>query len=223
MVKMASKENNLIKGWPVYLIFLILIGAVIWALRNQPSRSEFGVGDGRFRPADIHVDDVQWSQITQGEPKSLAEIIDARRTWKPVWTEWYGQTAPVLELKDIGGKTHKLSDYLGKNVLLIFWATWCAPCLVEVPHLIELRKRISEDDLAMLTISNEDPMTLQRYAELKGLNYTVISDRGPLPAPFGGVRGIPAGFVIDKEGKIKLATEGFVSLTELVQILRAKQ
>jgi peroxiredoxin len=223
MVKMASKENNLVKGWPVYLIFLILIGAVIWALRNQPSRSEFGVGGERFRPADTHVDDVQLSQITQGEPRRLAEIIDARRTWKPVWTEWYGQTAPALELKDIGGKTHKLSDYRGKNVLLIFWATWCAPCLVEVPHLIELRKRISEDELAMLAISNEDPTTLQRYADVKGLNYTVISDRGPLPAPFGGVQGIPAGFVIDKEGKIKLATEGLVSLMELVQILRAKQ
>jgi peroxiredoxin len=223
MVKMASKENNLVKGWPVYLIFLILIGAVIWALRNQPSRSEFGVGGERFRPADTHVDDVQLSQITQGEPRRLAEIIDARRTWKPVWTEWYGQTAPALELKDIGGKTHKLSDYRGKNVLLIFWATWCAPCLVEVPHLIELRKRISEDELAMLAISNESPTTLQRYAEVKGLNYTIISDRGPLPAPFGGVQGIPAGFVIDKEGKIKLATEGLVSLTELVQILRSKQ
>lgn len=223
MVKMASKENNLVKGWPVYLIFLILIGAVIWALRNQPSRSGFGTGGGRFRPADTHVDDVQWSQITQGEPKRLAEIIDARRTWKPMWTEWYGQTAPALELKDIGGKTHKLSDYLGKNILLIFWATWCAPCQTEVPHLIELRKRISEDELAMLAISNEDPTTLQRYAEVKGLNYTTISSRGPLPAPFGGVRGIPAGFVIDKEGKIKLATEGLVSLTELVQILRAKQ
>lgn len=223
MVKMAPKENNLVKGWPVYLIFLILIGAVIWALRNQPSRSELGVGGGRFRPADTHVDDVQWPQITQGEPKRLAEIIDDRRTWNPVWTDWYGQTAPALELKDIGGKTHKLSDYRGKNVLLIFWATWCAPCLVEVPHLIELRKRISEDELAMLAISNEDPTTLQRYAEVKGLNYTVISDRGPLPAPFGGVQGIPAGFVIDKEGKIKLATEGLVSLTELVQILRAKK
>jgi len=172
--------------------------------------------------ADAHVDDVQWSQITQGEPKSLAEIISARKTWNPVWTQWYGQTAPAFELVDITGKKHKPSDYLGRNVLLIFWATWCGPCHVEVPHLIELRKRISEDELAMLAISNEDPATLQRFAEVKGLNYTIISAREFLPAPFGGVRGIPAGFIIDKQGRIKLATEGFVSLTEMVQILRAE-
>lgn len=223
MVKMVSKENDLVKGWPVYLVFVLLIGAVIWALRNQPSRLEFGASDGRFRAADTHLDDVQWSKITQGEPKSLDEIIDARKTWKPMWTQWYGKTTPELELADIKGKTHKLSDYLGKNVLLIFWATWCAPCQVEVPHLIELRKRISEDELAILAISNEDPTTLQRYAQLKGLNYTIISDMGPLPAPFGGVQGIPAGFVIDKDGKIKLATEGFVSLVEMVEILRAQE
>ena len=141
------------------------------------------------------------------------------------FTWWYGQAAPELDLRDIFGKTHKLSDYRGKNVIVILWATWCAPCLVEVPHLIELRNRISEDELAMLAISNEDETMLQRFAQFKGLNYTVITARGsmPLPAPFALVRGIPAGFVIDKEGKIKLATEGLVSLTELVQILRAKQ
>ncbi len=231
MVKMASKENSVIKGWPVYLVFLVLIGAVIWALKNQPSKGGFEIGRGPapgsggprgqgdvFHPADIGVHEVEGS----GEPKSISEIISARRTWKPVWTDWYGQMAADLELKDIFGKTHKLSDYRGKNVIVIFWATWCAPCLTEIPHLIELRNRTSKDELAMLAISNEDLTMLQRFAEFKGLNYTVISSRGPFPAPFGGVQGIPAGFVIDKEGKIKLATEGLVSLTELVQILRAK-
>jgi len=222
MVKMALKENSVIKGWPVYLVFLVLIGAVIWALKNQPPRTGFEAGGERFRPADVHVSEAEWSEITQGEPKSIAEIISARRTWKPVWTDWYGQTAADLELKDIFGKTHKLSDYRGKDVIVIFWATWCAPCLTEIPHLIELRNRTSEDELAMLAISNEGPTMLQRFAESKKLNYTIISARGALPAPFGGVQGIPAGFIIDKEGKIKLATEGLVSLTEMVQILRAK-
>lgn len=228
---MASKKNSVIKGWPVYLVFLILIGVVIWALKNQPSKGGFEFGRrptsssggpveqrGVFHPADIGVQEAEVS----GEPKSISEIISARRTWKPVWTQWYGQVSADLDLKDIFGKTHKLSDYRGKDVLLIFWATWCAPCLVEVPHLIELRNRISEDELAMLAISNEDETTLQRFARFKNLNYTVISNRVSLPAPFGGVRGIPAGFVIDKEGKIKLATEGLISLTELIQILQAK-
>ena len=217
---MAPKENSVIKGWPVYLVFLVLIGAVVWALKNQPSGSAFeGSGPTTvFHPADVHVHEADVS----GEPKSIAQIISARRTWKPVWTNSYGQMAADLELKDIFGKTHKLSDYRGKNVIVIFWATWCAPCLTEIPYLIELRNRISEDELTMLAISNEGPTMLQRFAESKKLNYTVISSRGPFPAPFNGVQGIPAGFIIDKEGKIKLATEGLVSLTELVQILRAE-
>ena len=220
---MAPKEKSELKSWPVYLILLILIGAIIWALRNQATISKFVAGVQQSHAADTNMNDAKWAQITQGEPKKLAEIINAGRTWGTVWTDWYGKAAPELELADIAGKTHKLSDYLGKNVLLVFWATWCAPCQTEVPHLIELRKRISEDELAMLAISNEDPATLQRYAESKGLNYTIISARSLLPAPFGSVEGIPAGFVVDKEGKIKLATEGVVSLTEMVQILRAKQ
>ncbi len=217
---MAPKENSVIKGWPVYLVFLVLIGAVVWALKNQPSGSAFkGSGStSMFHPADIHVHEADVS----GEPKSIAQIISARRTWKPVWMDSYGQMAADLELKDIFGKTHKLSDYRGKNVIVIFWATWCAPCLTEIPSLIELRNRISEDELAMLAISNEGSTMLQRFAESKKLNYTVISSRGPFPAPFNGVQGIPAGFIIDKEGKIKLATEGLVSLTELLQILRAE-
>lgn len=77
MVKMALKENSVIKGWPVYLVFLVLIGAVIWALKNQPPRTGFEAGGERFRPADVHVSEAEWSEITQGEPKSLAEIISA--------------------------------------------------------------------------------------------------------------------------------------------------
>ena len=224
MVRMSLKKNNLIKGWPVYLVFVILIGAIIWALKNQPPKGEFEFGrrgqGGVFHPADIDAHKAEAST----EPKSISEIISARKTWNPVWTNWYGQTAAELAFKDILGKTHKLSDYRGKDVLLIFWATWCTPCLVEVPHLIELRGRISEDELAILAISNEDETTLRRFAQMEGLNYTIISHRdpAPLPAPFGGVQGIPAGFVIDKEGKIKLATEGLVSLTELLQILGAE-
>ena len=238
---MARKNSDLIKGWPVYLVFLILIAVVIWALKNQPSRpfseplaksisqiiapGEQADASGEdkqdaFHTAETYI--VQPTPSNEKEPMDLQQIISNRRTWKPVWPDWYGKAAEDFSFQDINGKDHKLSDYRGKNVLVIFWATWCAPCHVEIPHLIELRNTIGEDELEILAISNEEPTMLQRFAEFKQLNYTLISDRGPLPAPFRYVRGIPAGFFIDKEGKIKLATEGLVSLTELLQILRAK-
>ena len=106
--------------------------------------------------------------------------------------------------------------------MVVFWATWCPPCHVEIPHLIELRNTIAEDELAIIAISNEAAEMLKRFVEYKNINYTVSSVRHRLPAPFSYVRGIPASFFIDKEGKLKLAVEGFVSLAESQSILRAK-
>jgi len=242
-VTMKQEKSDIIKGWPVYLVFLILIAVVIWALKNQPSKPfseplaksiSRSIKPGEqtdpdtedeqstFHTAETYV--VRPTGTIEKEPLTLQEIISNRRTWKPVWPDWYGRTAEDFSFRDIHDKEHKLSDYRGKNVLVIFWATWCAPCHVEIPHLIELRNTISQDELAILAISNENITSLKQFATHKKLNYTVISTQhsSPLPAPFRYVRGIPAGFFIDEEGKIKLATTGFVSLTELLQILRAK-
>ncbi len=88
---------------------------------------------------------------------SLHNVLSAARTWGPIHTSWYGKEAPDFTMTDINGKEHKLSDYRGRDVMIIFWATWCMPCVIEVPHLISLRNAIGEDELAMLAISNERP------------------------------------------------------------------
>jgi peroxiredoxin len=240
---MTQEKSDLIKGWPVYLVFLILIVVVIWALKNQPSepqnkpltesvsrsikpgqQTDPGAEDEQsaFHTAETYVAP---STVTiEREPMILQEIISNRRTWKPVWSDWYGKTAEDFGLRDVHDKEHKLSDYRGKNVLVVFWATWCAPCHVEIPHLIELRNTMSRDELTILAISNEHITSLKQFADSRKLNYTVVSSRNypSLPAPFRNVRGIPAAFFIDKEGKFKLATEGLISLTEMLQIIRAK-
>ena len=158
---------------------------------------------------------------------SLYDVIKAAKTWQPVYTSLYRKTAPDFVLADITGKVHKLSDYRGKDVLLIFWATWCGPCLMEVPDLIELRRTVGEDKLAMLAISNERPDVVKKFVADRGINYTVLLDRGNMPAPFGVMRiyrttGIPCGFFIDAEGKIKLATSGLLSLAEIKAVLQAE-
>jgi peroxiredoxin len=155
---------------------------------------------------------------------SLKDIIKTARTWGPSYTSWYGKPAPDFTLTDLAGKKHKLSDYLGKNVLLIFWATWCPPCRAEVPVLTELRKTVGEDKLAMLAISNEKPNLVKKFVADQGINYTALLDKGNMPKPFGVMRiysttGIPCSFFIDPQGKIKLATSGLVSLSEIKDIL----
>jgi peroxiredoxin len=160
---------------------------------------------------------------TQPKP-SLPDIIRKARTWGPAFNHWVGKPAPDFTLTDIAGKDHKLSDYRGKDVLIIFWATWCGPCLVEIPHLIALRNIIGEDKLVMLAISNENPAIVKKFvaAQRVKINYTVLSDPGSMPPPFNVINSIPCSFFIDPDGKIKLATVGTLSLSAIKDILKAE-
>ena len=158
---------------------------------------------------------------------SLNDVIKAARTWGPAYKSWHGKMAPDFTLTDIAGKQHRLSDYQGKDVILVFWATWCPPCRIEIPHLIELRKSVGEDKLAILAISNEKPDLLKGFVAKQRINYTVLLDKGDMPKPFGVMRiyrttGIPGSFFIDPEGKIKLATSGLIPLDETKAILQAE-
>lgn len=158
---------------------------------------------------------------------SLNRIISEARTWQPVYNSWRGRAAPDFALSDIEGKMHKLSDYKGKKILLTFWATWCPPCLAEVPSLVNLRNDAGEDELAILAVSDESLSTVKDFVKRAGINYTVLIDKGKMRPPYGFQRayrsvGVPCSFFIDPEGKIKLATAGSLSLSEIISILRAK-
>jgi len=157
-----------------------------------------------------------------GGGPSLEEIIKAAKTWRPGFESWYGKPAPDFTLTDIAGKKHKLSDYRGKNILIVFWATWCGPCIREIPDLIELRNTVSEDDLAILAISNEDPDKVKKFVTKAKMNYTILLDPGVLPAPYNTIRAIPSSFFIDTDGKIKLGSTGMVSLDEIKAIFEAE-
>jgi len=160
----------------------------------------------------------------------LSDVIRDRRGWNPILSSWYGKMAPALTLTDINGVQHSLSDYRGKDVVIVFWATWCGPCRIEVPNLIALRNLISEEELAILAISyrstfpRETPEKVKNFVKRNKINYTVFStDMDAMPAPFSQISGIPSVFFIDKQGKIKLATESVLSLGEIKAILEAER
>jgi peroxiredoxin len=158
---------------------------------------------------------------------TLRDIIARRRGWGPAYLEWYGKDAPDFTVTDITGRKHTLSEYRGRNVMLTFWATWCGPCIKEIPHLIELRNTIGEDKLAMLAISYIDPRnSTERVKKLIAanpvINYTVIStDQTSMPRPYNLITSIPSSFFIDPQGKIKLITEGMMSQPQMKAIIEA--
>jgi len=163
------------------------------------------------------------------EPKiKLRDVVAAARTWGPAFQNWVGKDAPDFTLTDLEGKVHKLSDYRGRNVMLVFWATWCPPCRMEIPHLIDLRNRIKEDELVILAIAYRTPrntkeMVEQFVKQMEVINYTVISAKeSDLSTPFNRINSIPSSFFIDPEGKIKLATVGLLSLPDMTAIIKGE-
>ena len=108
--------------------------------------------------------------------------------------------------------------------IIVFWGTFCPPCKLEIPHLIELRNKISKDELQILAIAAEDESKLKSFVAQEKINYTVITIESlrSLPAPFAYVKVIPMSFFVDKQGNFKLIAEGLMTLTDSQAILKAE-
>lgn len=116
-----------------------------------------------------------------------------------------GLPAPDFVLKDIHGQEIALSAHRGKAVVVDFWATWCGPCRVVMPHLQELSQEYP-DQLAILAVSlDQNPMqVVPPFAAQLGLTFTMLADTQAMQVAqqWGGVRSIPTAFLIDPEGKV---------------------
>jgi len=212
--------------WPRVLVLTIILVTVIIcpSCKKQPSLSpdtnQPAPQGPATEPLAVSTDESTRTDTTLRP--SLKQVIAAARTWGPAFQSWFGKPAPEFTLTDLAGNQHKLSDYRGKDVIVIFWATWCGPCRMEIPELIQLRNTISKDSLAMLAISNEEPALVKTFADQQKINYTVFSTQQDLPAPFNLVNAIPCSFFIDPQGVIKLATVGLLQLSDTKAILQAE-
>ena len=108
-----------------------------------------------------------------------------------------------MELVDLEGRQVSLSDSCGKVLVLNFWATWCAPCVTEMPNLQRLLDITADLDVRFGCISTEDLSVVQLFVEKKGIGLPVYLLSGEPPECFKG-RSIPATFVLDKAGMIVL-------------------
>jgi peroxiredoxin len=223
-----TKQKGLFVG--VVVSALIVLAAVIWAgmkrsesqegAIQQHSGHEHGLVDESQSITETLTDSVESSTMTI---KQIEEMAEKSWSWGAYYNDWFGKEAPDFTLTDLNGKEHKLSDYKGKEVMLVFWATWCGPCRIEIPHIVELRKSISEDKLAILAISNESEEVIKNFVQTNNLNYTVLISKSTLPEPYSLVTGIPSSFFINSEGKIKFGTMGTIDLNVMKAIVEANE
>ena len=197
-----SKEKKQSKLWLMLSVAAILLAVtMVWHFTKQDTASNLSLTASNL---------------------SLKDVVENARMWAPEFRSWFGKTAPDMTITDINGKEHSIRDYRGKDVMLVFWATWCMPCIMEIPHLNALKNTLSEEKLAILAISNELPDLVKKFAAQQKINYTVFStSRDDMPTPFNSITSIPCSFFIDPNGKIKLATIGTLSLGDMEAIIRA--
>ena len=127
-----------------------------------------------------------------------------------------GSGAPVsnFTLSNIEGRQVSLRDYRGKKVVLInFWATWCQPCLVELPHLDRLQKKYASQGLVVLAINEDGSKTLSQvrtYINRYGYTFQTLLDRdGQVSRIFNSTGEQPFSLLIDRLGRIRMIHEGY--------------
>ncbi len=124
--------------------------------------------------------------------------------------------APPFARTDLDHKTLDLRSYRGKVVLLNFWATWCAPCQLEMPHFVAWQKQYGPSGLQIIGISMDDePAPVRALSRKLHLNYPVAMGDAPLGKRYGGVLGLPVTFLIDRDGRIQAEFQGETNLGTL--------
>lgn len=141
------------------------------------------------------------SQVSKGEPSSRRNGDAASR-----------KAAPDFELKDMNGKTIRLSDYRGQVVLLNFWATWCGPCKIEIPWFVEFQRTYKDRGFTVIGVSvDEDGWEAVRpFLASRQVNYPVVVSTVEVEQKYGGVEALPVSFLIDREGRIANTHVGLV-------------
>jgi thiol-disulfide isomerase/thioredoxin len=134
-----------------------------------------------------------------------------------------GQLAPDFEISDYDGSRHSLSDFRGQVVYVNFWATWCFPCLIEMPDIAALQEEFG-DELAIITVNRRESLdAAQEYFESlplldggTGVSFT-IDGMDPDDTLYDLYRAfaMPTSFFVDPDGVISIVGHGLISLDQM--------
>ncbi len=131
--------------------------------------------------------------------------------------------APAFTLSELDGKKVSLSEYKGRPVVVNFWATWCAPCKVEMPWFEEFRKKYAADGFEVLGITDDADAgkdAIEKVTKRTGVTYPILLGDGKVDDIYGGLDVLPMSFYVDKAGTVVEVTAGLGSKDELEAMVK---
>ena len=141
----------------------------------------------------------------------LAALALCAPTWPALAALARGDdgAAPALALNDLDGRRHTLADYRERVVIVNFWATWCAPCVQEMPGLAQLRERLAAAGVEVLAVNHRENVARIRPFVLRlELAFPVLRDHDGSAASAWGVRVFPTTFVLDRAHRVAYMAAG---------------
>jgi thiol-disulfide isomerase/thioredoxin len=133
----------------------------------------------------------------------------------PAWAESFS-------IKDMNGKTHSLADYKGKWVLVNFWATWCPPCLEEIPDLVMLQENRKDLAVIGIAVDYKSRKEIADFAEDNLMSYPVVLGDDPVLTQFGTADVLPTTYIYNPQGKLAKLHRGLITRKTIEKLIDGK-
>lgn len=130
-----------------------------------------------------------------------------------------GEPAPEFELQSLDGESISLGDYRGSAVLINFWATWCAPCELEMPDIEEKYQEFNPDLKVIAVNFDEPPEDVEAFVDKLGLTFDMVLDPGSVVQELYRVRGYPTSYFVDQDGNLQFQHIGIMTMEQLEEYL----
>jgi thiol-disulfide isomerase/thioredoxin len=132
--------------------------------------------------------------------------------------------SPPLALNDLGNHSHDLMDYRGQVMLINFWATWCPPCIIEMPSMQRLKDKLTSRPFRILAVNvKESEGTIWKFHKLVKVDFPLLLDRDGQASEDWQVVVYPSSFLVDTRGNIRYQATGMLEWDspEVVQVIEA--
>lgn len=132
------------------------------------------------------------------------------------------QTTLDFSMDDLDGELHQLTAYRGRWVVVNYWATWCPPCVEEIPELVAFQAANPQHQVLGINFEDIDPEAVRAFATEHGINYPVLPT-GPQPPAFTRLRGLPTTQIVNPAGKLVADHVGTVTRQMLEDFIREEE